>query len=213
MSEHENFFLEVEEDVRLERVKAFWKKYQTFLMGSLAVCMVLTLGGGYWYYRQEVHRGLCSQIFAEALAKIQKNDETALPLLERLKTEKGYGALALLVKGAHLAKENNSAAALEAFKGVQDTKSSDKRLFSLATLLMSYVLLENDDLTQVQESLPLLKDVNNPWQTLGIEVEAQLNNQQGNYQKEKEIYTALRERAGSSQGLLARASAILETIH
>lgn len=208
---NESFFQEIEEDVRLERLEKLWKQYNTPIITGVVAFAVLISGGLYWNHSHKEHKNSLSQQYSDALVKISKgNNEEGLSLLDGLKNEKGYGALAMLMKASVLAKQKETLPqALEIYKEVSQNSSYDKNFNKLGTLMLSYNEFDTHEADKVRENLEILKDINNPWQALGIELEAALEDKLGNKDKAKELYKQLSEDAGATQAMRARALAML----
>lgn len=208
---NESFFQEIEEDVRLERLEKLWKRYNKSIIAGIVAFAVVISGGLYWNHTRVEHKNSLSQRYSDALMKIAKgNKEEGLSLLDSLKNEKGYGALAMLMKASVLAQAKETLPqALEIYKEVSENHSYDKNFNKLGALMLSFNEFDAHEADKVKENLEILKDINNPWQALGIELEAALEDKLGNKDKAKALYKQLSEDAGATQAMRARSLAML----
>ena len=208
---HDNFFQEVEEDVRLERLEKLWKKYQNHLIGGVTAFVIIMGGGLYWNHWQEEKKETLSQKYSEALVKLQEgNKHLSMALLDDLKNEKGYGSLAMLMKASFLGREKKTLPeALKIYEEISKNSSYEKKIRTLASLTKAYVEVDSGDPSILRKELESLSNPDNPWQAMAVELQAALEHKSGNLEKAKELYQQLADDAGASQSMRVRALALL----
>ncbi len=140
------FFREVDEEVRRERAIAFWKRWGGPLI-AVALIVVAGVGGWrYWEYleTQRAHQA-AAQLF-DAQQRIQEgNRQSGIEILEELATD-GRGGPALLARfriAAALGEQSVSAGA-EAFDALAADSSVPASMRDLAQLRAALLRLDTD---------------------------------------------------------------------
>ena len=147
MADDNEFFREVNEDYRRDRVAEIWKRYSGPII-ALAVVLVAAVGGWrYWQHAQLVRAEAASETFSEAskLAASGKTDEAdkALSSLEA-DGPAGYQLLARFRSAAETSKKDRAAAAAEYEKLAADNGIGDG-LRDLARLRAALLRLGDAD--------------------------------------------------------------------
>jgi hypothetical protein len=131
-----DIFREVDEEVRRERLKRIWQKYQTLILGTVA--LVIFGAGGWRYYEfQETRRASeVGSYFDNAalLAEAGRHEEAerAFAQVVRVGTS-GYRDLARLRLAAEIA-HRDAAAAIISYRQIADDPSAEQALRDLATV-------------------------------------------------------------------------------
>ena len=208
---HDNFFQEIEEDVKLDKLEKMWKEYQSHIVAGVVGIAILIGGGLYWNNWRHEKQAEISQTYVDGINLISKGQkDEGYAKLDSIKDEKGYGAMAMLVKASDLAKDPKTLPeALKIFTEIAENRSYDKKFNMLAGLMRTLNQLDTVDVETVRANLEILKDPNNPWQALATELEAALEYKAGNKEKAKELYQQLAEDARASQTMRVRALAVL----
>ena len=94
----DGFFREVNEELRSDKVKAFWKRYGSLLIGAVVALVVGTGVFAFYEYWTEKQASQSGDQFLAALNLVRdgKNDE-ALKTLDQLEKD-GYGAYPVLAR-------------------------------------------------------------------------------------------------------------------
>lgn len=147
MAEHDEFFREVNEDYRRDKVAEIWKRYSGLII-ALAVLLVAGVGGWrYWQHAQLVRAEAASETFDQAskLASTGKAEE-ADKALANLEAEgpAGYQLLARFRAAAETSKKDRTAAAADYEKLAADTGIGDG-LRDLARLRAALLRLDAPD--------------------------------------------------------------------
>lgn len=136
-----DFFAELEDDIREERLFLLWRRYGNFIIGLALSIVLATAGYSFWSYLQTQKHLRQSAAFSKTVELITEgHPEKALAALKTLVEEGGgYGKLAQLYQAAlspekkdlyaHLIKENvrdgslgNLAKVLQAINSLGDPK-------------------------------------------------------------------------------------------
>jgi hypothetical protein len=141
------FFREVDEDVRRDRVLRYWTKYR-YLLVALAVFVVAGTGGWrlYGHYRDEAARAASTNYEAAAqLSRDGKSAEAAAAFDALSKTApKGYAILARL-RAADERAAGDPRAAIKAYEALAADPSFDPAFTDIAKLRAAMLRLDSDD--------------------------------------------------------------------
>ncbi len=164
MAESNEFFREVDEEYRRDRIAQIWKRYQTLII-SLAVVIVAAVGG--WRYWQHVERSRAEAAAARyqeaiRLAQDGKGEEAA-QILRTLADDSatGYKILARFRLAAELAQQRAEEGA-KAFDALAADGSVPATLQDLARLRAAMLRLDADA-AAAQQGLEKLATPTNPW--------------------------------------------------
>ncbi len=142
-----DFFREVDEDVRRDRLVRFWTKYRYLLIG-LAVLVVA--GTGVWHvfvtHRDQAAEAAGAEFEAAAqLARDGKSAEAAAAFEALSKTApKGYAGLARLRAAGEIS-ASDPQAAIKSFESLAENSSLDPELRDFAKLRAAMLRLDTDD--------------------------------------------------------------------
>lgn len=209
---HENFFQEIEEDVRLEKLQKLWNQYKNHIVGGIVAILLSVSGGIYWNNWRLEQRAELGEKYAQALSLLEKGqDDQGLKLLDDLKGEKGYGPMAMLTKAGHLAKKQETLPqAIEIYNELYQSKAFDKKYSQLAGLLQAFNQLDTGNIEEIRTHLDKFDNPDNPWQALIVEMKAALELRAGNKDKAEKLFSELAKDARASQALQVRAMASIE---
>jgi hypothetical protein len=155
------FFREVDEDVRRDRILRYWTKYRYLLIG-LAVLVVAGTGGWrlYGHYREEAALAASAKYEAAAqLSRDGKSAEAAAAYDALSKTApKGYAILARL-RAADESAASDPQAAIRAYEALVADPSFDPVFKDFAKLRMAVLRLDSDDPLEFERKFaPLASD-------------------------------------------------------
>jgi len=141
------FFREVDEDVRRDRIIGIWTRYRYVFIG-LAVLVVAGTGAwrAYEYYRDQAAEAANTKFEAAVqLARDGKSAEAAAAFDALSKTApKGYASLARLRAAGELA-VSDPQAAIKSFDALADDSSFDPGFRDFAKLRAAILRLDSDD--------------------------------------------------------------------
>jgi hypothetical protein len=157
------FFREVDEDVRRDRIIRIWTQYRYVLIG-LAVLMVA--GTGAWHVYEQ-HRGQAGEAAGtkfEAAVQLAHDGKSAeaVAAFEALgKTApKGYATLARLRAADELAASSDPEAAIKAYEALAEDQSFDPTFRDFAKLRAAMLRVDNDDPLDFEKGyVPLASDI------------------------------------------------------
>ena len=155
------FFREVDEDVRRDRVVRLWTKYR-YLLIALAVLLVAGTGGFrlYGHYRDEAAQAAGAKFEAAArLSRAGKSAEAAAAFDDLSKTApKGYAILARL-RAADARAASDPRAAIEAYEALAADPGFDPAFTDFAKLRAAMLRVDSDDPLDFERRIaPLASD-------------------------------------------------------
>lgn len=131
-----DIFREVDEEVRRERLKRIWQRYQTLILGTVALIIFAAGGWRYYEFQQNRRAAEVGTYFdnAMALAEAGRHDEAekAFAQVVRVGTS-GYRDLARMRLAAEIALRD-PAAAIASYGQIANDPSTERALRDLATL-------------------------------------------------------------------------------
>jgi len=142
----DEFFREVDEEVRRERAMAFWKRWGGPLI-AVALIVVAAVGGWrYWEYieTQRAHQA-SAQLFEAQQMIADGNRASGIEMLEELAAE-GSGNVAMLARFRMAAAQGEQSAArgAEAFDALADDGSVPRSMRDLAALRAALLRIDSD---------------------------------------------------------------------
>ncbi len=207
----ESLFREVDEDLRQEKLEAFWKRWGSAI---IAACVALVLGVAGW----EVYAGWQQSEAEEASARYTAATSYQDPVqrtqaLGALVEEgpPGYRMIAALQQGAAAAAQGDLATATAAYQDV--AASVDDPLYDDLAVLLSVIAEMREpgsgspggDSAALAAQLEPLTAAGRPWRYSALELSAHLALQTGEDERAKEIFQSLANDAQAPQTIQARA--------
>ncbi len=197
-----DFFKELEEDIREERMLNLWRKYGNYII-SLAVAIVIgTIVYTAWSYFKHQSKLQAHVSFSDAvnLMKQGKNGDALKAFQDLALKGGGYGKLSQLYEAALL--PNPEAL----YTKISEENASDPALKNLPILLKASRDLDNP---KILASLESLTAPNNAWAPLAYELLAFNNLKKGDQVKAATQYIKILKESYSTANEQLRASLML----
>ena len=158
-----DFFAELEDDIREERVFLLWRKYGNWVIGAAIAVVLATAAYTLWHYLKTQKQLGKSTSFIHAIELKADNDqEKALQAFQLLSQDKGgYGKLAQLYQAALL----SDAKAL--YSQIAQGNARDASFGNLSKVLLA---TRNLDDAEALSALEALTAPQNAWAPLSREV-------------------------------------------
>ncbi|HUI22491.1 MAG TPA: tetratricopeptide repeat protein [Methylocella sp.] len=160
-----DFFREVDEDVRRDRIIRFWMKYRYLLIG-LAVLLVAGTGVWHYYvnYRDQAAEAAGAKFEAAAqLAQEGKSADAAAAFEALSKTApKGYASLARLRAAGEIS-ATDPQAAISSYEALAEDRSLDPIFKDFAKLRAAMLRLDTDDPAEFERKYAPLASDNFPY--------------------------------------------------
>ena len=167
----DSFAREVDEELRRERLTAFWKRYGGFIMTAAVLVVAFVAGFKGWEAWQAHQAGKGGEDFLKAVQLIQDGKtEDARRELERIAREGsgGYRDLATLRLAGLMAKAGDTAGALKQYELA--AKSSDDMTADFARLEAAMLRLEEADVSEIQSRVEAVNTPNHPLRNQAREI-------------------------------------------
>jgi hypothetical protein len=190
----ETFVKEVDENLRRDRIRDFFKENTALLIGALVLFLAAS-GGIIWYQQHRVER---AEAHVEELAQIYKNISVGntgkVPQqLDDLSqsSSKAVRATALFTRAAFAVQQNDNKLAIATFKKISDDSSLPDAYRNAA--LIRQTALEFDQLQpqQVIARMEPLAKAGNPWFGSAGEMTALALIKQGKKQEAGQLFAAI----------------------
>ncbi|HQZ12785.1 MAG TPA: tetratricopeptide repeat protein [Devosia sp.] len=168
---NETIFREVDEELRGDRMRKFWKNFGPWIIGGAVAIVVLVALNEGWSWWQNSNSARSSDQFYSALTLAEEGKvaeaETALNAVET-GASGGYPTLAKFRQASLLAKEGKTAEAVAAYDALS-TSETNPRLRDLALVLAGTLLVDGGDAAAVTQRVGGLAVDGNPMRSAARE--------------------------------------------
>lgn len=179
----DEFFREVNEEYRRDQVSHIWKKYNTLIMGAIALIVIGVGGYRYWEGAQLSKAQQAGANFAQAINLAQTSDfaaaEKALAALGK-EGPTGYAMLAKFTLAGDLSLKDKDAA-LREYNALAADGNIAPEWRDLAKLRSAMLRMDGKDASSARSDLELLAGANGPWRITASEMLLLSHLQQGDY--------------------------------
>lgn len=200
-----DFFRELEEDIREERIVNLWHKYGNYLIGLAIIIVVGTAAYVLWQHMKTKAQIRNHLSFSQAIKLVnQGKKEDALKAFHELAKEGGgYGKLAQLYEASLLANPE------ALYAQISKENSADPALSKLPKILnASRVLDKSESIASIEP----LTAPNNAWAPLSLELLALENVKKGNTIEAAKLYIRVLKEASVTHDEKLRASMMLSQL-
>lgn len=157
-----DFFKELEEDIREERIMVLWHKYGNYVIGLALAIVIGTIGYTLWKYMKHKSQVKAHISFSEAVKLAnQGKKEQALKAFQAIAKEGGYGKLAELYEAALLPEPE------ALYIQISQKNAADPALGGLSKVLRAARALNDPEAVDALEPLTSPK---NAWAPLSFEL-------------------------------------------
>ncbi len=161
---NENFIREIDEELRSDQMRAFWKNFGPWIIALAVLAVVGTAGWEAWQWWNNSNSARSSDQFYSALALTSGTDvEAAQKALDEVEAT-GTGAYPMLARfreAALLVKEGKTAEATAAYDAIA-TAETNSNIRGLALVLAAYTLVDSGDVGAVNQRVEGLTVADNP---------------------------------------------------
>lgn len=211
----DEFFREVEEDIRRDRLERLARRHGTKLIAAAVLVVAVVAGATLWTRWQDWRRQDDTLRLALALGGTDgagKDAALALAAYKPAQTS-GASALAQLYQAVALSRSGDNAGALAVYEALASGGGADGKalgavdpvLRDLAVLALAYRQLDSHDPAALTTRLAPLTVDGNPWRFQARELTALIALRAGQGKEAAEQYRTLAEDAGAPPELRARA--------
>jgi len=211
----DSFIREVEEELRSDRLKGFWDRFGTIVIGIAILIVVATAGyRGYEYFTDHQASASGDRFLAALnLANEGKSDE-ALTALQALEAD-GYGAYPVLARmraATVLQEKGDVEGAVAAFDAVAADTAAPDAVRDMARIRAAYILVDTGSAADVAERAEPLSSDNQPLRHAAREALGLAAWKEGRLADAKTLFQQIVDDATAPRNAQQRASIMLDLI-
>lgn len=202
-------FQEVDDAVRQDEMKAWWKRWGTPVVVACVVAIALTVGFMQWRKYEEGQRAVAGQAFLAALAKIGETAQSRAEARAELDKQaqsapEPYRMLAALAAAQLLEKPEEQVAALNTIAPKLPPELSD-----LAQVIAAYRSAETPEFQAAVGRLETMTGPDRAFRGSVRELQALAAQRKGDLKRAREIWGEIAKDSSAPQGVMQRAQALL----
>jgi hypothetical protein len=205
----EAFMREVDDAVRASDLSSFWKRYGRWLLGAIVAALLAFGGYIIWQNRVQAAADKQSEVFVDAIDKLQAGDDKAAnALLTKLAKadQPGYRAMAQLVQANLEAEKGDVKKAIAAYAKVAADDSLPQPFRDLALVRQTGAEFDTLPPQKVIDRLKPLAISGNPWFGSAGEMTAMAYMKMGKDNLAGPIFAQIAKQQNLPQSLRARAT-------
>lgn len=197
-----DIFEEVNEELRQQKLQAFWKENGPWIIGGAILAVVMTGSLSFWNNWKHERNVAATTELVRVL-----NEETDVAKLEDYaqSTSTDHAALARLFAAGRYAREGNTDKAVELYAEIEQSRGVGKLYRDLAKLFSVGLRLQTGDAAQLEQELAYLAKNNSAWRWSAQEMQALLAAREQNFEKAVDILTQLSGDNAAPQDMRTRA--------
>lgn len=197
---------EVNEELRQQKLEAFWRENRNWIIGSIILAIVTTAGITWW-------RSYSFQQNLKATTELMKVSEekdprTLTTFADGTKTNHAVFAR-LLAAGIHV-DQGNSVRAIEIYNEIATMRGLDRSLRDFAKILSVNLRLNKDDTKALHAELADLSSRKSPYRFTALELNALVYAREGKLKEAAETLEAISTDAEAPQDARMRATTLHE---
>src|SRR6218665_2744962 len=195
---------EIEDDMRQQRLQAFWIENRAWIVGGVILAIVMTAALSFWRQHTLDRNAQATYTLFQAM---NKGDEAALSKL----AEEGagsHGGMAGLLAAGLLAQKGDTEAAAALYDKVATTRGLESVYRDLAALLAASQRLDSGNPAALHAALKPLTAEKNVWRFSALELQALLYAREGKMKEAVDVLTALSINARAPAEIRARAETL-----
>jgi len=208
-----DIFQEVDEALREDRAKEWWRRWGTAVIGAAVALVVAVAAYNGWNWYQASQRGHAGDAFGAALAQAATDKPGAIAALDKIAAGgvAPYAELARLRIARLKAEAGDKDGAITAYRAaVSGARDADGR--ELAVLLKAMQEFDTAKPEDIVSELQPLLGKDRPWRPMALELLAAVALKQKDEAKAKALLTELRDEATASKPLRDRAEELLDAL-
>lgn len=210
----DSFLREVEDELRSDKLKAFWRRFAPFIIGGAVLIVLLVAANEVWkWYRSSTAAGASDQYYA-AVDMAQSGDvagaQAAFAELES-SGPGGYAILARFQEAALLAEQGETDAALAAYDALA-ASLDQRRLRELAYILGGYLAVDHLDVGAVEQRVGGLTGDDSAMRNSAREALGLAHYKAGNIEEARANFEAMAADPNGGQDIQLRAFIYLEQL-
>jgi hypothetical protein len=199
-------FQEIDDAVRQDDLKAWWKRYGTWVVAAGVALVVVAAGLVGWRQYQNAQRATAGAAYASALALIGKDNAAARAAFDRqaANAAEPYRSLAALIAAQMRDKPEEQVGALRDL-----APKLPGELSELAQVIAGYRSIDTPKADETVAALGPISGVDHAFHGSILELQALQAFRKGDAKRAKELWTEIIKDPAASSGTVQRAQAML----
>lgn len=210
-----DFFREVDEELRNDRMRTVWKNYRVLIIGAVVLIVGATAAYRFIIYWTGAQAAASGDKYLQALQLAEDGDRASAQILFKELEQDGYGSYPMLARfrgaGAMAASGSNNEA-IKAFDRLADDTSVPGDLRDYARLQASLIAVDIEDYDKITSRTEGLLSDENPWRHLAREALALSAWKAGNLDEAAKWVQELKITSDIPQGLRQRIQVLEDLI-
>ncbi|MBL9029170.1 MAG: tetratricopeptide repeat protein [Caedimonas sp.] len=204
---------EIKEDVRLDQLIKFFRKYANHIIGVALVGIIFSAGYAFWQHSKEKQQRVTASAFDEALQlSLEGHSREAMELLTTLEKNASGGYAILAVFRRAMLGSTSSEDKIKLYRDIMENSGIEPKFRELATVLWGYEGIDSEDVTQLQQKLEPVAQSRSPWMNSAQELLALLDIRKGEIKAAAQRLHNLSNDENVISGVRTRAFALLEQL-
>lgn len=210
----ESFLREVEEELRSDKLKAFWKRYAPFIIGAAVLIVLIVAANEAWKWWRDSSAAEASERYYAAISLAETGDLAgAQAALEAIGSDgpDGYAILSRFRAAALLAEQGDPQGAIAAYDALSSSLN-ETRLRELALILGAYLAVDHLDVAGVQARAGSLTGDDSALRNQAREALGLAYYKAGDFEAARENFEAIAADPFTTQEMQVRAFVYLEQL-
>jgi len=210
----DNIFREVDEELRGDRARNFWKRFGVYVIGAAVFIVLIVAANEAWKWWKSSNEVRSSELFETALPEIEDGNAARARASLALTEQQGSGEYPMLARfraAALLGAEGDRVAAIAAYDELA-TSLDTVRMRELALLYAAYLLVDEGDVAGVTARVVGMQGPDHPMRNAAREVIGLVNYQVGDLGAAQAAFAQIVNDPTSAQDIAQRASVFLEQL-
>lgn len=210
-----DFFREVDEELRNDRMRNIWKNYGKIIIGVIVLVIVAT--GAYRFYIHWVDKqsGISGDKYLQALQLVENGDREGAQAIFAELEDDGFGDYPILARfkaAATILGGGDKQTAIKSFDALVEDGSIPSELRDYARLQASIAAVDIETYDDVKKRTEALMNDENPWRHLAREALALSAWKAGNISEAAKWVNELKNTLDIPQGLRQRVQLLEDLI-
>lgn len=192
----ETILEEIKSDERLEKAYNFWVEYKQYILGAIALILLITTISVYWSHREYNRKSALSTNYFKAVKILDNKKATksqineAIALLREVSKDKEYGMFASFAIANYKSLKDEKDAKAE-YEKIEANYNISGEYRDLATIKLGYMRIDDKDFADVLPKISIIaNNPSSPWMYMAKELKAIILIKKG---QKKEANTILDE--------------------
>lgn len=189
------FILEVNEELKNEKIKHIWEKYGLFIIAVVTISLTAaisfeTIKGWYNKKFQDISDAYSAAVVLQEQEKYDESNKI-LQAVEEKADNHIYAQLVQFQQANILLEQNKTDEAITILQNIINDEKSDKSLKEIAIIKIASYKLENATFEDIEALLKGMVEEKGNWTVIAQEILAMSAIKHKNLEKAKELYTSI----------------------